>query len=257
MTVIALGSVAGAPGVTRLAIGLAGAWPDERRRIVVEADPDGGRLGAELGVGVEPGLMALALAARAGRLSADEVVVGGAAAVGPWFLVPAPPSGEQAISALMHAGSALAVTMGEAVDDVWLVDTGRLSSRSPALPMARAADQVVLVSGGSFPALQLVAHRVEALAQAGCRVGVAVVEPTAWPTDEVAGFVGTDVLAVLPMVRHGRRSDIASMRDSAWRGWWRRVESLAAILAGLGTGSEVGATSTVGSTGPVGPGWPS
>ena len=29
---------------------------------MVEADPDGGRLGAELGVGVEPGLMALALA---------------------------------------------------------------------------------------------------------------------------------------------------------------------------------------------------
>ena len=55
--------------------------------------------------------MALALAARAGRLSADDVLVGGAAAVGPWFLVPAPPSGEQATSALMHASSALAATM--------------------------------------------------------------------------------------------------------------------------------------------------
>ena len=65
MTLVVVGSVAGSPGATRLAIGLAAAWPDAgRRRVVVEADPDGGRLGAELGVGVEPGLMALALAAR-------------------------------------------------------------------------------------------------------------------------------------------------------------------------------------------------
>ena len=66
MTLVAVGSVAGSPGATRFALGLAAAWPDpSRQRVVVEADPDGGRLGAELGVGAEPGLMALALAARA------------------------------------------------------------------------------------------------------------------------------------------------------------------------------------------------
>lgn len=251
MAVIALGSVAGSPGVTRLTIGLAGAWPDQRRRIVVEADPDGGRLGAQLGVGVEPGLTALALAARAERLSADDVLVGGAAAVGPWFLVPAPASGEQATSALLHASSALAATMTASVGDVWLVDTGRLSTRSPALPLARAADQVVLVSGGSFAELQLVAHRVEALVQSGCPVGVVVVEPTAWPAAEVAGFVGTELLAILPTVRHGRGADIASMRGSAWRGWWRRVEALSVTLAAASGVPDIAASAS-----PLSPGWP-
>ena len=42
MTTIALGSICGSPGATRLAIGLAAAWPEPRRRILVEADADGG-----------------------------------------------------------------------------------------------------------------------------------------------------------------------------------------------------------------------
>ena len=57
MAVIALGSVAGSPGVTRLTIGLAGAWPDQRRRIVVEADPETWLL---LATGAEPWAQALA-----------------------------------------------------------------------------------------------------------------------------------------------------------------------------------------------------
>jgi len=97
MTVVAVGSVSGSPGATRFVLGLAAAWPDPARaRVVVEADPDGGRLGAELGVGVEPGLMALALAARSGGLSATDLVTGGAATVGDWSVIPAPPSSEQA-----------------------------------------------------------------------------------------------------------------------------------------------------------------
>ena len=75
MTLVTVCSVSGSPGATSVAIGLAATWPEpERRRVVVEADPDGGRLGAELGTGVEPGLMALALAARTTALTADELV---------------------------------------------------------------------------------------------------------------------------------------------------------------------------------------
>ena len=75
MTVIAIGSVAGSPGATSLALGLAAAWPDSSHaRVVVEADPDGGRLGAELGIGVEPGLMALALAVRTADITGAELM---------------------------------------------------------------------------------------------------------------------------------------------------------------------------------------
>ncbi len=44
----------------------------------------------------------------------------------------------------------------------------------------------MVVTGGSFPALQLVPHRVDALRAAGCTVSVAVVEPTSWPPEEIA-----------------------------------------------------------------------
>ncbi len=232
MTLVAVSSITGSPGATRFVLGLAAAWPDpSRERVVLEVDPDGGRLGAELGVGVEPGLMALALAARGGGLTASDLVARGAAAVGDWSVVPAPPSAEQTTSALVHAAGTLAGIVANDLDGrVWLVDAGRLSARSPALPFARLADHTVIVASGAFPSLQLVPHRVEALRDAGCHVSVVVVEPTAWSPGEVADFVGADVLTVLPLVS-SRAPGIAGMRASAWRPWWRRVEDAAAWLA--------------------------
>ena len=156
-------------------------------------------------------------------------MVRGAAAVGDWSVVPAPPSAEQTSSALVHAAGTLAAIVANDLG-VWLVDAGRLSGRSPALPFARLADHVVVVTAGAFPSLQLVPHRVEALRDAGCHVSVVVVEPTAWSPGEVADFVGADVLTVLPHVS-SRAAGISAMRTSAWRPWWRRVEDAAAWLA--------------------------
>ncbi len=232
MTTVVVGSISGSPGVTRLAVGLAAAWPGRERRILIEADAAGGRLGAELGVGVEPGLRALATAARAGQLRADDVVQRGAAEVGDWHVVPAPASAEQAHGAMTHAAAALAETVGSG-GDVWIVDAGRLSLRSPALAFARQADEVLLVTSGSFPALQLVPHRVEALRRVGCPVAVVIVEPTWWPPAEIAEFVGADIAAVLPRVRT-RDDRLNSMRSSTWRPWWRAVERLAARCAAAG-----------------------
>lgn len=231
MTIIAVGSIAGSPGATTLAVGLAAAWPDATgERVVVEADPDGGRLGAELGIGVEPGLMALALAVRTADLDATELVRRGAAPVGDWHAVAAPASSEQTHSALVHAATSLAALMGhDPHGGVWIVDAGRLSSRSPALPFAKAADHTVIVSHGSFPFLQLLAHRVDALRSAGCSPIVAIAEPVAWPADEIADFVGADVVATLPRV--SGRTGLGAMGASAWRPWWRRVEEAARYLA--------------------------
>jgi hypothetical protein len=232
VTLITLGSVAGSPGVTRLAIGLAASWPaPDRRRVLLEADPDGGRLGADLGIGVEPGLMAVALASRTAGLTADEVLERGAATVADWFVVPAPPSSEQAHSVLVHAASTLAQVLASDPDGpVWIVDAGRLSVRSPALPFAKEANHALLVTGGSFAALQLIPHRVDALRSAGCDVSVVVVEPTSWPVDEIADFVGADVAAVLPRAK-GRIDDVSAMQASNWRAWWRHVDELASYLA--------------------------
>lgn len=235
MTIITVGSVAGAPGATRLALGLVAVWPvADRRRVLVEADPDGGRLGSELGIGVEPGLMALALAARTQPMTAD-AVVGTSAAVADWHLVPAPSSAEQAHSALVHAAPALAEVVagsphepgpGAHEDTDWFVDAGRLTTRSPALALAKVADHVLIVTAGSFASLALVPHRVEALRTAGCHVEVVVVEPTPWSPAEIADFVGAEVVGFLPRVR-ARRNGIVAMRSNAWRPWWDAVDTLA------------------------------
>jgi MinD-like ATPase involved in chromosome partitioning or flagellar assembly len=237
MTLVVVGSVAGAPGATRFALGLTAAWPDHgQRRVVVEADPDGGRLGAELGIGVEPGLMDLAIASRTAGLTADDLVERGAAAIADWYVIPAPPSSEQTHSALVHAGGALGAVMSRADDSgpLWVIDAGRLSTRSPSLPFATSADHVVIVTAGSFPLLQLVAHRIDSLRTAGCAVSVAVVEPTLWGVDEIADFVGADVLAVLPLVKGGRDDGITAMNGTSWRAWWRRVSDAATYLASTG-----------------------
>jgi hypothetical protein len=109
------------------------------------------------------------------------------------------------------------------------------------MPFAKAADQVIVVTDGTFPALQLVPHRVDALRTAGCAVSVAVVEPTSWPPEEIADFVGADLVAVLPRVKTG--GSIAAMRGTAWRPWWRRVEDAASYLRGFATAHQpVGVT---------------
>ncbi|MBA3606542.1 MAG: hypothetical protein H0W46_11360 [Acidimicrobiia bacterium] len=247
MTVVALASIAGSPGVTRLAIGLAAAWPGGCERVVIEADADGGRLGAELGVGVEPGLMELAMAARASGLTPASMLERGAAAIGDWWVVPAPPSAEQTSSALAHAGAALASTIAaDRSGRVWIVDAGRLSARSPALPFARLADHVLLVTNGTFPELQLLAHRVDSLHGAGCAVAVVVVEPTAWSAEEIADFAGADVAALVPFVRT-RAHRVASMSATPWRGWWRRVGELAALLADGTRGADDAVATTTSS----------
>ena len=59
--IVSLCSVRGAPGVTSWSLLLAAAWPPEYDvdRVVVEADCDGGVVGARYGFGVDPGVVSL------------------------------------------------------------------------------------------------------------------------------------------------------------------------------------------------------
>jgi MinD-like ATPase involved in chromosome partitioning or flagellar assembly len=63
VALIAVASVKASPGVTTAALALAAAWPAPRR-LVIEADPSGGDLGAWLGLAPAPGLASLAAAIR-------------------------------------------------------------------------------------------------------------------------------------------------------------------------------------------------
>jgi hypothetical protein len=64
MTVVAVCSTKGSPGVTTLACALAASWPSTRRVVLVEADPAGGDLAVRFGLHRRPGLTTLAIALR-------------------------------------------------------------------------------------------------------------------------------------------------------------------------------------------------
>ena len=61
---MAVGSISGSPGATSLAIDLARTCAGATPALLVEVDPDGGRLAARLDLPLRPGLTELAGAAR-------------------------------------------------------------------------------------------------------------------------------------------------------------------------------------------------
>lgn len=229
MSTVALGSVAGGPGVSTLAAGLTAVWPDrDASAVLVEADPDGGRLAAELGVATEPGLVAAALSARGPECVGADLIAQAAVQIDDWWLMPGPPSPEQAWAVLSRSAAVLSRVFSAAPRIAWVLDCGRLSTHSPTMPLATAADLVVLVSSGTFPGLQLLPSRVSVLTTAGCTVGVAVSGATSWPAEEIATFVGCDVVAMLPPVQVRRAA--RSMAGGEWAPWWSAVRDLASYL---------------------------
>ncbi|MGH9283318.1 MAG: hypothetical protein ACRD0S_10340, partial [Acidimicrobiales bacterium] len=66
MSLVALISAKGSPGVTTAAVALAAGWPVARSTVVVEADLAGGDLAAACGLAIEPGLGSFASAGRHG-----------------------------------------------------------------------------------------------------------------------------------------------------------------------------------------------
>lgn len=144
---VGLCSVKGSPGVTTTALALAARWPTGDP-LVVEADPAGGDLAARHRLPANPGLVSLAAAAR--RQSTAELLVEHSQRLpGGLHVIPGPVAAEQARAALgvlttrgMRATRAAATSPGAAI----LVDVGRLDSSSPALPLVRGADSLVVVT---------------------------------------------------------------------------------------------------------------
>ncbi len=64
MTLIALASIKGSPGVTTAALAMAASWPTGRQVLLVEADPFGGDLAPRYGKAATGGLASLFAAAR-------------------------------------------------------------------------------------------------------------------------------------------------------------------------------------------------
>lgn len=199
MTLVALVSLKGSPGVTTTALGLAACWPSGEQPVVVECDPAGGDLLARFRLELRPSLVSLAAAARHGaepglmwqhiqRLPGGLPVVVG------------PAGGEQARAALGQLALGEAGVLRQAADragTVVIADCGRLAGDGAVEHILRAADVVLLVSSARDDAL---AHLATLLAHppGWIRGAQFVLVGGGYPTAEVAETLGIEVLGRLP-----------------------------------------------------------
>lgn len=225
MTLFVFASCHGAPGATTTSLGLAAAWTVATGRdvLVVEADPDGGVLASRFDD------------LRADRTLADVVVdvrrafdrdAVMASARTLWNTVPvvvAPPSAEQTHAALSAGGDRFAAGLAAAELDV-LVDVGRLTTRSPALHLARRAVATIFVTHPVFEAAAVLAARIPELAQHGCEPHLLVIGERPYEPQDFARAVGAPVSAALPfdpraaaLLSGGAGSDRVLRRSLLWR----------------------------------------
>ncbi|MEU7314899.1 hypothetical protein [Streptomyces sp. NPDC007083] len=187
--VFAIGSVAGAPGVTTTALALAVAWPLEAdggvRPVVVEAGVWGGDLAARFGLPHSPGLLDVAAVVgqpQPGSLlgAVRELPVGVRAVLAPSGRGPC----TEAVR-LLGGDGGVRVLRGEEWDyGSVLLDLGRLTSETQVL--AGVADEVLLVTRGGADALAHVYAQASDLGQAGGRLTLCVLGECPYAPSEVS-----------------------------------------------------------------------
>lgn len=196
MSLVAIGSAKGSPGVTTLVAALASRWPAHRRLLVAETDPAGGDLGARLGLGAGPGLVTLAADGRR-QLTPQLVQANCLPLPGPGTVqvLVGPVGAEQANAALAAMRGRLAGALAGVGVDV-VADCGRLDPGSPALGLAQSADLVVMVARPDAPQLHHLASRVAAL---GLSVPLAlvVIGDRPYGLVEAAAAVGAEPLGTI------------------------------------------------------------
>lgn len=198
---IAIGSQGSSPGSTTLALALAGFWPAENSTIVVEADPAGGDVKSWQRLPGQPGLGALATAAR--HETDPEAILGHATVLpGGLHAVTAPEGPEQAAAAvglLARDGAGLLRALS-AAQMLTVMDLGRLDPGSPSLDLLAYADLTLIIARPNLAEITRLAARIATIKQhARSPESVALVLTGAgYPADAVAESQQTPVLITMP-----------------------------------------------------------
>jgi hypothetical protein len=202
----------------------------------VEADPDGGVLAARLGARLA---VSLSDVASEGRRGVTEAVLARASTeLGPdgVRLVACPASAEEAVTVLHRVADPLAGFLAAAPDLDAVVDVGRLSPGSPALPFARRALAAVVVARPDFATAAVLQTRVRALRSAGCEPVLLTVGSRPESPAELAAVIDVALLGVVPDdPKAARAAGIGSVQGRALRRsmWWRQVRAVTGDLLGL------------------------
>ncbi|WP_416968273.1 hypothetical protein [Streptomyces sp. 4F14] len=199
MTLVAIGSLKGSPGVTTSALGLAAGWPSGGHPVVVECDPAGGDLLGRFRLEADPGLVSLAAAARH-RAGPGLVWQHTQRLPGGLPVVVAPPGADQtrtSLDQLTRKGFEVLRWAAARPGTVVVADCGRLDPDSPAWKVTEAADALLLLSRAHDDALAHVAARWPAVAGRSQHPYFVLVGD-GYPTDEVARELDITVTARLP-----------------------------------------------------------
>ena len=212
MSLILVGGGKQAPGATTTAIGLGAVWPSERR-LVVEADPDGGVLAARFGLSYEPGLVSLAAATRR-ELSEADLAAHTQDLEGGLGVVCAPSAPDQMHAALEVSVGALAARLASLGEVGVFVDVGRAwPAASVVRPLVEAADAVIVVCRPHLDELTQLVARWRAFGSADPPVGVVLVGDRPYSAAEVA-----ETLPAEDRARCGRRCRSTTARLSCSTG---------------------------------------
>lgn len=199
---MAVCSIKGSPGATTLAVACATQWSGGTPPLLIEADPAGGDLAARFGLSPGRGLVSWAAAARRGttQWTASTVLSAHAQPLLARFPVLVAPAGaEQMIAALSVLASPPATAFaGVANRQLVIADCGRADPDSPALPVLREADLVLIAVRPLPDELSHLAARADLLADLEGRAGLVLMRGAGYPPDEVAAVVGVPVVGLAP-----------------------------------------------------------
>lgn len=239
--IISVGSVRGAPGATSWTLLLAAAWRSEenRRRVVLEADPDGGVLAVRYGLGVDPGAISLASAARRSR-SAGLDVDEHSRVIGPQLLlVPGAESADRATAVWRDAITPTAAAIGAHLNDDWFIDCGRFRPDHPCQAFVSLSTMTLLVTGGRTEDLVQVPAAMRALEESAALTGVLVVGKPAHNRDEIERFLGTSSIFYAPASRNLPAQTAAVCSGRGRRSWlWRSAVAVASEVRRAAAASD-------------------
>jgi MinD-like ATPase involved in chromosome partitioning or flagellar assembly len=249
MSVIALASAKGAPGVTTAAVALGAVWP--RRALVVEADPAGGDLAARFHLPPEPNLLSLGILARRGQLGAEEL----------WAHTQRLPRGLEMLAGVRAAEQARALgrlwsllpgALSELDADA-LVDCGRLAPATLAEDIIRAADVALLLCRPTVEGVLHVGDRLEALGRLGVAAEVVLLGERPFDRAKVQGALAANGITarVRGVLADDARAAGMLTGQAGSERWLQRVSPLIRSARGLAddlteqlpapAGQEVGA----------------
>lgn len=190
MSVVVVGSVRGAPGVTTIASLIAGAMD---KSVLVEADLTGGVLAVRYQLGREPGLTSLA----ADRSTSPQRWTDHAQSAGgvPVLVGPDAPATAQAL--WRAAGDRLAMALRQDRSTTAIADVGRFDADSP---LVAAADLIALVVRPVAEHLVGLGHRLDALRAAAHpgSLAVLVAGPGPYRPGDIAEAFSVPVLGHVP-----------------------------------------------------------